>query len=181
MINAVVVRRTPRRRQWLDRGRWDAHHDSSPWVNFELSFGTDRIVREPSGWFSPHREQPRRDHLSLSRSSSLDAHLPSSSDTDWKIALVSPLHYRDLDSSPANKSHRGHTERDRRCIDWNDWDPYENEPRDGRERRAISYCFNELVMSKWISCRSSSKSIAPRYPIRLSVKRGDAINFKHSS
>lgn len=39
----------------------------------------------------------------------------------------------------------------------------------------------QFVMSKWTSCLSSSSSIAPRYPIRLSVNFWEAINFRHSS
>jgi len=36
-------------------------------------------------------------------------------------------------------------------------------------------------MSRWTSWRSSNNNMAPKYPIRLSVNRGEAINFRHSS
>lgn len=45
----------------------------------------------------------------------------------------------------------------------------------------LSYFFKQLVIRRCTSCRSSKSSIAPKYPIRLSVNRGLAINFKHSS
>ena len=44
-----------------------------------------------------------------------------------------------------------------------------------------TYFLSEFVTNKCTSCLSSNNSIAPKYPIRLSVKRGEAISFKHSS
>ena len=44
-----------------------------------------------------------------------------------------------------------------------------------------THFLREFVTNKWTSCRSSRRSIAPKYPILLSVNFGEAINFKHSS
>jgi len=43
-----------------------------------------------------------------------------------------------------------------------------------------SYFFSELVTRVKTSWFSSSSSIVPRYPSRLSAKRGEANSFRHS-
>lgn len=45
---------------------------------------------------------------------------------------------------------------------------------------AKTHFLRELVINRCTSCRSSNRSMAPRYPMRLSVNRGDAISFRHS-
>ena len=44
----------------------------------------------------------------------------------------------------------------------------------------VAYFFMQLVMRMWISCLSSSSSMAPRYPSLLSENRGEAISFSVS-
>ncbi len=49
------------------------------------------------------------------------------------------------------------------------WDPW------------LTHFLMQFVIKRWTSCLSSRSSMAPRYPIRLSVNFCDAISFKHSS
>jgi len=44
-----------------------------------------------------------------------------------------------------------------------------------------THFFKQFVMSRWTSWRSSNSNIAPKYPMRLSVNRGEAISFRHSN
>jgi len=49
-----------------------------------------------------------------------------------------------------------------------------------RKKRTTNF-FNEFVISKWTSCRSSKSNMAPKYPILLSVNLEEAINLRHSN